>query len=178
MLQDWGEGSASGSGRGGPAEPGDATWLHTFYDTQTWAAPGGDFDPAVSASTPVDLPAFYQWQSAGMAADVQGWLDQPQANFGWMLLGSEGDLPSSKRFDSRESPIPSQRPVLQIDYLPSCAPADVNCDGVIDGRDISRFVDVMLGAVPCSWCAADVTADGTVDQADLSAFVQQLLSTT
>ena len=45
VLADWGEGSsnaASQEGDGTTAATGDATWLHTFHDTQRWASAGGD----------------------------------------------------------------------------------------------------------------------------------------
>jgi hypothetical protein len=48
LLAEWGEAGSSGKGDGGPAQTGDATWLHTFYSNQFWATPGGDFAPAVS----------------------------------------------------------------------------------------------------------------------------------
>ena len=31
----------------------------------------------------------YTWSSAQMVADVQGWLDNPASNFGWLMLGDE-----------------------------------------------------------------------------------------
>ena len=46
VLRDWGEGTSDGGhqeGIGGPATPGDATWLHTFYSSLFWTNPGGDF---------------------------------------------------------------------------------------------------------------------------------------
>jgi len=35
---------------GDDAAPGDATWIHTFYDTEDWDSPGGDFVASPSAS--------------------------------------------------------------------------------------------------------------------------------
>lgn len=48
--------------------------------------------------------------------DVQGWLDSPSRNFGWLLLGNESAFPTTKRFDSRENPTASVRPKLTVDY--------------------------------------------------------------
>jgi hypothetical protein len=53
LLSDWGEGSSDAGGqegKGTTAATGDATWLHSFYDTQTWSAVGGDFEAGASAS--------------------------------------------------------------------------------------------------------------------------------
>jgi len=119
LTNDWGEGTSvanlggGGGGAGGPATAGDATWLHTFFDTALWESPGGDFVVEASASTEVAGNGDYIWQSEGMVADVQAWIDNPQSNFGWLLRGNENVTSSAKRFGSRESDSP---PVLQVEY--------------------------------------------------------------
>jgi len=56
-----------------------------------------------------------------------------------------------------------------------CRPCDANCDSLIDGRDITSFVGVLLGtATPCTSCAGDANLDHTVTTADVSSFVQCL----
>lgn len=120
VAMDWGEGaSAAGGNEGGgaAAEPGDATWLHTFYDTDFWSVPGGDFALKASATATVDGPGVYTWGSTdAMVAVVQGWVDDPASNFGWILVGNEADLRTTKRFGSRDNPDPAQRPVLCVDF--------------------------------------------------------------
>lgn len=118
VLSDWGEGASStDGGRGVPSEAGDATWIHTFYDTHFWSAAGGDAVMNRSSMTAVDGPGYYTWPSTpDMTADVQGWLDDPASNFGWMLIGDEGAPVSAKRFDSSENPDPSTRPLLTVTY--------------------------------------------------------------
>ena len=122
LAKDWGEGTsedtlgAGGGGAGGPATTGDATWLHTFFDTELWANPGGDFAADVSGSTEVSANGAYVWQSAGMVADVQNWVDHPESNFGWLLLGDENTIATAKRFGSRESDSP---PVLLVQFTPA-----------------------------------------------------------
>jgi len=117
LTQDWGEGTSDAplqEGGGGIATAGDATWLHTFYDTQMWNTPGGDFEATPSATVTVSGVATYTWGSSPeMVADVQGWLDDEANNFGWILIGDEIAAASAKRFDSRESGAPPQ---LQIFY--------------------------------------------------------------
>jgi len=44
-------------------------------------------------------------------ADAQGWLDDPQGNFGWVLIGDE-----TSRFASREHAALSDRPALRVHY--------------------------------------------------------------
>ena len=117
LLADWGEGTSHapmGEGDGAPATPNDATWRHRFFDTIFWTAQGGDFSATVSASQMVGGVGQYTWSSAQMVADVQGWLDNPASNFGWLLLGNESVAGSTKRFDTRESASP---PVLTIQYV-------------------------------------------------------------
>lgn len=122
VANDWGEGASDAfgnEGTGAPAEPGDATWRHTFFNTQFWGGQGGDFEGDPSAMTVVDQPGPYTWGSTSlMVADVQGWLDNPGTNFGWVMLGNESASVTAKRFDSRENPVPENRPVLIIDFTP------------------------------------------------------------
>ena len=118
LLADWGEGTSvapGGEGDGAPATPNDATWRHRFFDTIFWSAQGGDFSATVSASQMVGLVGQYTWSSAQMVADVQGWLDNPASNFGWLMLGDETAIATAKRFDTRESASP---PMLTIEFRP------------------------------------------------------------
>jgi len=102
---------------------GDATWIHRFYNTTFWAAPGGDFVVTASATTTVgSVVGFYTWgPTAGMVADVQTWLDAPAANFGWLLLGNETTTTTAKRFNTREHSDPTTRPALIVEYVPPYA---------------------------------------------------------
>lgn len=124
MLTNWGEGTSdsgtgSGSGSGGPSQTGDATWLHTFYDTQFWTNEGGDFDAVASGSTVVGTTlTSYTWAStAGLLADVQAWLDDPANNFGWALVADESVINTVRRFASRENSDESLRPTLTITFM-------------------------------------------------------------
>ena len=122
LLADWGEGTSIASGEegdGAPATPNDPTWRHRFFDTIFWNTQGGDFSPTASASQMVGGIGQYSWSSAQMVADVQGWLDIPATNFGWLMLGDESVFLTAKRFDTRESANP---PVLAITYVPSGSP--------------------------------------------------------
>jgi len=118
VLAEWGEGTsvaAGGEGIGGVSTTGDATWIHTFYNSAFWSTAGGDFDAPISASQLIAGIGSYSWTSAAMAADVQDWLDDDSSNHGWILRGIEDSI-SAKRFDSRNHANASVRPVLTIDY--------------------------------------------------------------
>lgn len=114
---DWGEAGSdavNNEGLGAASQPGDATWIHTFFDTTLWSTAGGDFDSVASASTLVDGDGFYVWNTTRMVADVQGWLDDPVTNHGWVLVGDESGAASTKRFATREITIPEFRPRLIV----------------------------------------------------------------
>lgn len=129
-LADWGEGASDAPGEegaGAPAEPGDATWLHTFFPNDFWALEGGDYAATESGATLVDQVGPYEWSDPAMVADVQGWLDDPEQNFGWVLIGNErearDEVPeqaqaTSKRFNTRENFLPYSRPRLRIEFTP------------------------------------------------------------
>jgi len=127
VLADWGEGTSDGAGTGAPSTTGDATWLHTFFDTSFWANVGGDFAATASASQTVDTAGFYTWDSTpDMVADVQGWLDNPATNFGWIVVGTEFAGFTDKAFATREHATVSFRPQLTVEFtvppIPSSSP--------------------------------------------------------
>jgi hypothetical protein len=128
VLSDWGDGTSSTDrGRGAPATPGDATWIHTFFDTVDWANPGGDFTVEASAQTLVGAEGTYTWSSSPanrLIADVQGWLDDPAGNFGWLVRGNEQTAPTVKVIGSREADDASLRPTLAITFTPAEAASE------------------------------------------------------
>ena len=120
LTADWGEGTSTGGGQGGPATTGDATWQHRFFSSSDWTNPGGDFVQTVSATTTVsgagDTPV---WSSAGMVTDVQSWLGAPNTNFGWILVGNESLPRTVKRFNSKDSG--SNPPRLTVTFTEATA---------------------------------------------------------
>ena len=118
---DWGEGASvapSGEGVGAAAMAGDATWLHTFFNTQTWTTPGGDMTGGARATTSVSGIGVYSWSGSNLVTDVQNWLISPAANHGWFLLSDESTSATAKRFDSREHATPANRPELIVTFEP------------------------------------------------------------
>ncbi|MHC4413948.1 MAG: multicopper oxidase domain-containing protein [Planctomycetota bacterium] len=145
VLSDWGEGASDAGGQegsGAAAEPGDATWIHTFWDTQLWSSAGGDFVGGASATTNVGGNGSYGWTSAQMVADVQAWVDDPGSNYGWIVVGNESTAPTAKRFDSQQNSQQSRRPKLTVDFTPpadtgACCFGDGNCQ-VLTQSDCSN----------------------------------------
>jgi len=88
LLRDWGEGASNApgaEGQGIAALPGDATWNDAFFDTDSWAVAGGDFEVAASASAPfgASVPETMIFASTPtLVADVQKWVRKPATNFG------------------------------------------------------------------------------------------------
>ena len=122
LTATWGEGTSVGPGNqggGGGAATNDATWLHRFFDSESWQSPGGDFESEASANLSVSGIEFYTWGSTSeMVQDVQSWLDEPDSNAGWILIGDEAGTRTAKRFDSRESSLVDNRPVLIVTLTP------------------------------------------------------------
>jgi len=125
VLSDWGEagsdastgGGGAGSGDGAPAQPGDATWLHTFFDTTTWSTPGGDYSATASATASIDGVGTHRWGTTPeMTTDVQGWLDNDGGNFGWLVREKELLARTAMRLDTRENPTVEFRPRLIVHY--------------------------------------------------------------
>lgn len=127
-LQDWGEGTSNAGvsgGGGAPSSAGDATWIHTFFDTGFWSTAGGSFAATSSATTSVAAIGNYSWSSAALTSDVQNMLDNPGANFGWTMVGDESAAATAKRFETRESLAANLRPVLVVEYTAVPEPASL-----------------------------------------------------
>jgi spore coat protein A len=93
-----------GGGQGEPST-GGVTW----NTMPTFGAESGS--TLINNTTP-------DWDSAGagngaMISDVQDWLDNPNTNYGWILLGDEANPTTARRFDSREG---AAAPVLTVDF--------------------------------------------------------------
>ena len=116
LNQDWGEGSSGGSGQGGPPTTGDATWNFAFFASQSWSIVGGDFVTAPSAIQPMSASGPITWSSAGLVSDVQAWIENPDQNFGWILIVDEGIEGAATIFESRADNIAGSRPRLTIDF--------------------------------------------------------------
>ena len=119
----WGEGASDATGseeQGAPAQVGDATWLHTFYNKKFWDSAGGDFDvgAGIRAEAHVAGVGSYTWTSGHgyLADDVQAWLDTPAQNFGWCLY-MESESQPAKRFNTRENDRPETGPKLDVTYF-------------------------------------------------------------
>lgn len=128
LTSDWGEGESDAFGEeggGALATLNDATWIYSFYDTELWGNPGGDFDSTSSATTRVneiivnseDGFDHYQWSAPRLADDVQSWIDGVETNYGWILLTHDPTKGNARRFKSRESPSIDNRPKLFVTYV-------------------------------------------------------------
>lgn len=122
VLADWGEGSGVNFQGGSPGGENEATWNVRLGPANPWNTPGGDFDPANSATQVISGMGSYSFTSATLAADVQAWLNHPGTNFGWLLLSqSEATLGTIRRFTGRLASI--NPPQLMVDYSPPVPPA-------------------------------------------------------
>lgn len=133
VLTDWGEGQSDAGGQEGQgttAKEDDATWLHTHFDSQSWQQAGGDFESAASASLAISTSSGdYTWESTtALVNDVQFWLDNPDQNAGWLLMGNESENQTAKRFHSGQSSDSELRPRLTIEYTVSDTPVDGGAD--------------------------------------------------
>ncbi|MGH9748704.1 MAG: DNRLRE domain-containing protein [Candidatus Polarisedimenticolia bacterium] len=165
LLASWGEGTsdaAAQEGSGAPATTGDATWLHRFFNTVFWSAAGAAGDFVATPSTTVQIGAIGSYtllSTPALVADVQGWLDDPSTSFGWILIGDESTLATSKRFDSRTNLIATARPRLTIEFSTGPGGAGAVPDGA---RTPGTPLTVALaagGGITLQWGASCLTTD-------------------
>lgn len=95
LTESWGQGVGAGSLNGDFTEgsactPGGATWNQPFCSGVGWTTPGGTVSGAISGSASVPATTFYSvnWNTPGMASDVQAWAEGSAGNYGWRLLSS------------------------------------------------------------------------------------------
>jgi hypothetical protein len=174
LLGDWGEGTANdltGGGGGGAASlAGDATWLDQFKGSDPWATPGGDFVETPSATLAVSsaLNAKTFASTAQLVADVQGWVDSPDTNFGWILRGDESIPRTARKFASRTFGNVNHRPTLTIEFTPPTRiPGDVNDDGDVDRDDVVMMA-ANWGRTAATEDHGDFTDDSRVGALDLA----------
>ncbi|HTD88589.1 MAG TPA: DNRLRE domain-containing protein [Candidatus Binatia bacterium] len=126
VLRDWAEGNNTGAPPrlGSPAETNECNWTHRFaFTSETWGAPGGSKGLDYTSDYSVDTYIYDMFASpytfgpaSAMTADLQQWLEHPEANFGWMLIAEHEEINfTARRFASREDPVFG--PVLAIDFV-------------------------------------------------------------
>lgn len=108
LAADWGEAGSNApsvEGQGTAAQPGDATWIYGLFDAVAWTTPGGDFlpDPSASQGYGLDPQTLTFTSTEDLVRDVRKWINAPSENFGWILLGDEGDDFTARKMDSREA---------------------------------------------------------------------------
>jgi spore coat protein A len=127
-LSSWGEGTSrdtASTGQGTFSTTGDATWIHTFFANQFWTTPGGDFVAQPSSTRAVPFATGdYLWTGPGLIADVQQWVNTPTSNKGWMVVGTENQTSTARRFYSREG---SRPPLVTITYTNTTSPTGACC---------------------------------------------------
>lgn len=108
VLKGWGEGNKTGN-IGTASGTDEATWNARMSPASSWGTPGGavgdDFVAPFSASVQVAGRAEYTFgPSSGLLDDLQGWLQNPELNFGWVLISQSENVPATaRRFGSREA---------------------------------------------------------------------------
>ncbi len=133
IVRPWIEGAQSAPS-GGPAAVNDATWSHRLYPNVVWAAAGTDIAAGASAEIAVGAAGSYRIEStAPLVADVQAWLDTPENNYGWAVLGkNEVDAQTARTFASRENA--AQAPALEIEFTTDTAGLRVSALSVAGGQ--------------------------------------------
>lgn len=187
VTANWGEGASNAGdpgGQGSASQRGDATWQHRFYPDVRWTNAGGDFVATASASRDVGSFGPFAWTGAGLVSDVQGWVDDPSSNFGWLLRNATGAFRNARRFDTRENTDPNLRPLLRIEFTPPArCVADVDNGTGTGTPDRGVTIDDLLHYLflfDAGDSAADVddgsrtgTPDGGVTIEDLMYFLER-----
>lgn len=122
LLGPWQEGSRAvpSDADGTAPDEGDATWLDRSWPDVQWTTPGGDYssDPSATLSIGQEFPVagLVEWTSESLIEDVQGWIEDPDSNHGWIILGDESAPGRTINFRNRYARSAVQHPTLKIRY--------------------------------------------------------------
>jgi len=138
----WGEGiqvpaEPTSPGLGSLAVLGEATWNHRFAGGAPWDMPGGragtDFSTVLSSTAfvyGIGDPVQFE-TTPELIADLQHWVDNPGANFGWLMMTESEDVRRTARsFASRESGF---GPTLTVEFTPVPEPSSLALLGLSAG---------------------------------------------
>lgn len=89
--------------------------------SQKWSTAGGDFAPNASTQTQMaGEDRFYTFQSTSdLVADIEFWRENPNQNFGWIMVAAEPQGETFKRMASSEMGSAVFRPELAITFGPA-----------------------------------------------------------
>lgn len=181
MLVSWREGQGKDS-LGAPAAAGEATWSSREHGSTRWAAPGGklavEVAAAVSGTSELVLRtgSYSVGSTPALVADVQGWLDSPEGNHGWMLQSQSEHVPATaRRLGSREEPFAAPRLVVSFALPPS--PPNLAVEATADGFRLSfEALPTLAYRVEFrpAWSAVDWLTWAHIPAADTAAHIELL----
>lgn len=143
----WGEGPSESSGGGGDvATAGDATWTQRVYLAQPprpWSQAGGDYTGPPAAVAMTGTGVFTWPDTPTLRQHIQGWVDDPGSNHGWLMRDDEVRSQNAKRLISREGG--PDAPLLTIAFTPPTA--NDNGDVPLPGWALALLGGAMAAAV-------------------------------
>ena len=115
------------------------TW-NKYDGTNNWTTSGGDYEATASATVTAGAVwnIWVDWSSSTLVSDVQGFVNNPSTNFGWIIKDqTEGSSNQDwVRFYSKEYTGTTLRPKLEVTYTtegdttPPAAPTGLTATAV------------------------------------------------
>jgi hypothetical protein len=116
-----------------------ASWTWADNPIAAWGSPGAsredDAEPTASATVHVVGLGQYTYTSTPeLVADVQGWVDNPESNAGWLLRsGTEAPF-TARHFGTREHSSGAARLTIEYEVMPVVEPVTISGVSVSDGE--------------------------------------------
>ena len=109
-----------------------------------------------------------------MASEVQAWVDNAAANFGWAIVSTiEGQTQRARRFHSSEAAANGPRLTVVIESEGTSL-NDIDGSGAVDAIDVQLAINGALG-LPIGSFSADVNNDGATDAVDVQLVINAVL---
>ncbi|HUW82423.1 MAG TPA: Calx-beta domain-containing protein, partial [Phycisphaerae bacterium] len=111
-----------------------STW-NTYDGTNPWTTAGGDFEATADANAPKQAVALV-WYEFDVTSRVQGWIDNPANNLGWVVRCTDETSHNQDRFYQSDAADADHRPKLIVQdvqqYVVSTAASPL-CTGEVTG---------------------------------------------
>ncbi|MBI4325113.1 MAG: DNRLRE domain-containing protein [Chloroflexi bacterium] len=133
----------------------EASWNTRLAPSTAWNSPGaagtGDASATASSTVAVAGTGSYTFAStSSLITDAQGWLSNPETNFGWLLISQgEGTAKTARHFGAREDAGNASRLVIGFSVPPAATAPTI----VTQPQGLSAFVGETV--------TFDVSASGT-----------------
>jgi hypothetical protein len=121
-----------------------ASWTWADNPVAAWGSPGAsrEDDAVLTASAAVHVVGLGQYtytSTPELVADVQGWVDNPESNAGWLLRSDTEAAFTARHFGTRENSSGAASLTVEFEVVPVAEPVTITGVTVASGEIVFSF---------------------------------------